>query len=254
MIITLSLMAALAFLSPYDPDRFDPGYVLGEPSAKHWFGTDEYGRDYFTRTMYGGRVSIAIGILAVLTSTLIGASVGIVAGYVGKTTDEILMRIVELFLAIPSFLVMMLIGVFVKLDAVAIIFLIGGLSWMDTARLIRAETLSLKEREYILYAVISGQRRWKILMKHVIPNTAPTIIVSTVSKIGGAILMESSLSYLGIGVARPTATWGSMLNNSQVYLLNNPLLAIIPGVLILLLVIAFNILGDNLQRVLGRSR
>lgn len=247
ILLIFSIAAILAFVSPYDPNQLDPVNRLHMPSASHWFGTDDYGRDYLTRALYGGRVSLMVGFAAMTIATSIGVVVGVVSGYFGGWLDNLLMRIVEVVMSIPSLLVMLLLSVFLKPGIGNIVVIIALLMWMGIARIVRAETLSLKEREYVLYAQASGQSTLGIILKHIVPNLIPTIIIGATNNIASAIMMESSLSFLGFGVRPPNATWGSMLNSAQGYIMQAPFLAIFPGLLIFLTVLSFNILGDVLR-------
>lgn len=238
------LMSVLAFLSPYDPNKIMPMDKLQAPSASHWFGTDDYGRDYFARALYGGRVSLSVGFLSMAIAVLVGTAVGTVSGYFGGWVDNVLMRMVDVLMSIPSFFLMLILNAYLKPSISTIIIIIGMLSWMNIARIVRAETLSVKEREYVLYARVSGQSRLNIILKHIVPNIMPTIIVAATINIASAILMESSLSFLGLGVQQPNSSWGSMLNNAQGYIGEAPYLALFPGMFILLTVLSFNFLGD----------
>lgn len=243
----LTLGAILAFLSPHDPNALNVLDKLKSPSGRHWFGTDEYGRDYFARALYGGRVSLLVGFSSMIVATFIGTLVGIVSGYFGGWLDNLLMRLLEIIMSIPSFLVMLLLSVLLKPGIITLVIIIGLLMWMNMARIIRAETLAAKEREYVLYAKASGQGSFGIIRKHILPSLVPVIIVSATNNIASSILMESSLSFLGFGIQPPNATWGSMLNSAQGHIIDAPHLALIPGVLILLTVLCFNILGDILR-------
>lgn len=247
VLIVFSLGAILAFLSPYDPDQLNVMQRMQLPSSGHWFGTDDYGRDYFTRALYGGRVSLLVGFLSMIIATVIGVGVGVISGYAGGWIDNLLMRALEILMSIPSFLIILLLNVYLKPGIGNIILIIALLMWMNMARIIRAETLTLKEREYVLYAQASGQSNIGIIIKHILPNLIPLIIVGATNNVASAIMMESALSFLGFGVQPPNATWGSMLNNAQGYLAQDPLLAIFPGLLIFLTVLSFNILGDLLR-------
>lgn len=243
----LVLGAVFAFLSPNDPDALNVLDKLKPPGANHWFGTDEYGRDYFARALYGGRVSLLVGFSAMIVATIIGTFVGVVSGYFGGWLDNLLMRLLEIIMSIPSFLVMLLLSVLLKPGIVTLVIIIGLLMWMNMARIIRAETLAAKEREYVLYAKASGQGAVGIIIRHILPGIVPVIIVSATNNIASAILMESSLSFLGFGIQPPHATWGSMLTSAQGHIMDAPYLALIPGALILLTVLCFNILGDILR-------
>ncbi|MGW9529688.1 ABC transporter permease [Paenibacillus terrae] len=247
ILIVFSLGAIFAFLSPQDPNKLNVLERLQPPGAAHWFGTDDYGRDYFTRALYGGRVSLLVGFASMIIATSIGAVVGIVSGYFGGWIDNLLMRILELIMSIPSFLVILLLSVFLKPGVGNIIVIIALLMWMNIARVVRAETMTLREREYVLYAKASGQSTFGIILKHIVPNLIPVIIVGATNNIASAIMMESSLSFLGFGVQLPNATWGSMLNNAQGYIAQAPYMALFPGLLILLTVLSFNVLGDVLR-------
>ncbi|SEO32922.1 ABC transporter permease [Paenibacillus sp. OV219] len=239
--------AALAFLSPYDPNKLNVLERLQKPGAAHWFGTDDYGRDYFSRALYGGRVSLMVGVTSMLLATTIGVVIGVVSGYFGGWIDNVLMRAVEVFMSIPSFLLLLLLSIFLKPSVSGIVVIIALLMWMSIARIIRAETMSVKEREFVLYARASGQSSLGIIIKHILPNLMPVIIVGSSNMVGSAIMLESSLSFLGFGVQLPKATWGSMLNNAQGFLGNAPYLAVFPGLFILLTVLSFNVLGDILR-------
>ncbi|WP_336078311.1 ABC transporter permease [Paenibacillus sp. 203] len=247
LLIVFSLGAIFAFLSPQDPNKLNVLERLQPPGAAHWFGTDDYGRDYFTRALYGGRVSLLVGFASMIIATSIGAVVGIMSGYFGGWIDNLLMRVLELIMSIPSFLVILLLSVFLKPGVGNIIVIIALLMWMNIARVVRAETMTLREREYVLYAKASGQSTLGIIMKHIVPNLIPVIIVGATNNIASAIMMESSLSFLGFGVQLPNATWGSMLNNAQGYIAQAPYMALFPGLLILLTVLSFNVLGDVLR-------
>jgi peptide/nickel transport system permease protein len=223
--------------------------VLEGPSAKHWFGTDELGRDYLTRALYGGRISLTVGILAMLISTCIGVLIGTISGYFGGRVDNFLMRTVDVISSIPWMILVTVVSIYLTPGLKAIILVIGLFTWMSTARLVRAETLSIKEREYVLYAKSSGQSLKKVILKHIIPAVFPTIIVASTVSIANAILMESALSFLGLGIQQPLSSWGSMLQNAQGNLGNAPYMAILPGLLIVLTVYSFNRLGDILRVV-----
>ena len=247
ILFIFTLGAIFAFLAPHDPNKLNAIIRLQPPSSDHFFGTDDYGRDYFARALHGGRVSLLVGFFAMLVATVIGVAIGVMAGYFGGKLDNILMRLVEVIMSIPSFLILLLLSIYLKPNVGNLIIIIGFLMWMNVSRIIRAETLTLKEREYVLYAKASGQNSYGIIMKHILPNLIPTIIVGATNTIASAILMESSLSFLGFGVQAPSATWGSMLNNAQGYIAQAPYLAIFPGLLIFLTVLSFNILGDILR-------
>lgn len=244
IILVLILSSIFAFLSPYDPNEIDIMNSLQKPDKKHIFGTDELGRDYFTRALFGGRVSLTVGFLSMIISTVIGTVIGSISGYFGGRIDSIIMRSIDILMSIPTFFLILILNAYLKPGIQNIIIIIGLFSWMGIARIVRGETLSIKEREYVLYSQVIGESSKKIMLKHIIPNIFPTIIVASTLNIAGAILTESSLSFLGLGVRQPNSSWGSMLKYAQGYMGESPYLALFPGILILLTVLSFNILGD----------
>lgn len=248
-LVGLSLLALLAPLLPIDPNATDVAQMSTPPNTAHIFGTDEVGRDYFIRVVYGGRISLLVGILAMLASTLIGTFIGIVSGYFGGKIDSLLMRFVDILSSIPWLVLVIVLSVLLKPGLVTIIFVIGCFSWMNIARLIRAETLSVKEREYVIYAQFIGEKNSKIIMKHIFPAVLPTLIVAATGSISSAIMTESALSFLGVGIQPPTASWGSLLQNAQASLQNAPYMAILPGLFIILTVYSFNSLGNYLREI-----
>jgi peptide/nickel transport system permease protein len=246
-IIMILLLSIFASLSPYDPDALDVLKTLQRPDLHHLFGTDELGRDYFTRALFGGRISLTVGLMAMLISTVIGVMVGTISGYFGGIIDNILMRLVDVLSSIPWMILVTVVSIFLTPGLNAIILVIGLFTWMGTARLIRAETLSVKEREYVLYAVSSGQSSIRIMLKHIIPSVFPTLIVTATMSIANAIMMESALSFLGLGVQQPMSSWGSMLQNAQSHISDAAYMSILPGILIVLTVFSFNKFGDVLR-------
>ncbi|MBU5314073.1 ABC transporter permease [Tissierella carlieri] len=244
IIFILVIASILAFLSPHDPNKIDVMNSLSSPSKDHIFGTDEMGRDYFARALYGGRVSLTVGFLSMIISTVIGTIVGTISGYFGGRVDSLIMRTIDILMSIPTFFLILILNAYLKPGIQNIIIIIGLFSWMGIARIVRAETLSVKEREYVLYSKVIGERSNIIMLKHIIPNIFPTVIVASTLNIAGAILTESSLSFLGLGVRQPDSSWGSMLKYAQGYIGDAPYLALFPGILILLTVLSFNILGD----------
>jgi peptide/nickel transport system permease protein len=241
------LFSVFAFLIPTDPDAINVSNMLASPSAKSWFGTDELGRDYLTRTIYGGRVSLLVGVAAMLTSTVIGVLVGTISGYFGGFIDSLLMRIVDVISSIPWMILVTVVSIFMQPGLKTIIIVIGLFTWMEIARLVRAETLSIKEREYVEYSAFVGEKSFAIILRHIIPSVFPTIIVAATTSIAGAIMTESSLSFLGLGIQQPMSSWGSLLQSAQGNLGTAPYMAILPGVLIILTVYSFNKLGDVMR-------
>jgi peptide/nickel transport system permease protein len=246
-------------LTPYDPFKQDLRNRLQAPSAEHWMGTDDLGRDLWTRILYGGRISLSVGLTAMAISILFGSLIGLVSGYYGGWVDSILMRITEIFLSIPRLFVLIAMGMFLRtLDLpslqagsfLPISIVIGVLSWMGTARLVRASTLELRDREFVQASRALGANDARTLLLHIFPNIASPIIVSATLGLAGAIISESGLSYLGFGVQLPTPTWGNMLSNTQNQMLTAPWTAIFPGLMIFIVVIAINYLGDGLRDAL----
>ncbi|MBG9798627.1 ABC transporter permease [Brevibacillus laterosporus] len=247
ILMVFALGSLFAFLAPYDPNQIVIQDRLQAMSQTHFFGTDDYGRDYFSRALHGGRVSLMVGFAAMIIATGLGTTIGAISGYFGGMVDSIIMRTVEILMSIPSFLLMLILSVYLKPSIQTVIIIIGLLTWMNVARLVRAETLSVKEREYVLYAKVSGQSPFKIIYYHIIPSISSTIIVTATINIASAILMESALSFLGLGIQQPNSSWGSMLNNAQGFIGEAPHLALFPGLFILLTVMSFNVLGDVLR-------
>jgi len=244
ILLVLIIAALSAFFSPWDPNQMSLQTRMLPPNASHWFGTDEYGRDYLTRALYGGQISLMVGFLSMLFSTLIGTLIGTFSGYFGGRVDNLLMRFVDILMSIPAFFLLLVLNAYLKPGIGNIILIISALTWMSMSRLVRAETLTVKEREYVIYARACGEHALLIIARHIIPSILPTIIVAATLNIASAILMESTLSFLGLGVQQPNASWGSMLNNAQSYIGEASWLAMFPGILILLTVLSFNILGD----------
>ena len=249
-LLVLTLASLFAFLAPQDPNKTNMMEKFAQPSSAHWFGTDHLGRDYFTRCLYGGRVSMAVGVFSMLLSILIGTLYGTVSGFAGGRVDTCMMRILDILMSIPSMLLILILNSMIPAGVFTLVFTIGIFSWMGVARIVRAETLSVKERDYVTAARNLGAGRVRILFTHIIPNILSPVLVASSLNIARAILMESSLSYLGFGVQVPQASWGSMLQNAQAYIMTRPLLAVYPGLLILLTVLSFNYLGDGLRSIL----
>lgn len=246
----LIIAVLLAPLSPYDPYKLDASQKLQGISSSHWFGTDEYGRDYFTRTLYGGRVSLLVGFMSMIMTVVIGTSLGVFSGYVGGKVDVFLMSFTDIFLALPSMLLMVILNTFLKPGLPTLIVVLSLFSWASVARITRAETMSLKERDFVVATQNLGASNFRVIIKHIIPNILGPVIVAASLSVANAILMESSLSFLGLGVQIPRASWGSMLQGAQAHILDYPLLAVYPGVMILITVLSFNLLGDILRNAL----
>lgn len=250
LLFIILVASLLAPLSPYDPDSMSVGEKLQGISGSHILGTDDLGRDTFTRALYGGRVSLLVGFAAMVVAVVIGTFLGTVSGYVGGKVDAVCMRIVDIFLSIPSLLFIIVVYAFMPQNMLTLVLMLAFFSWTKVARVVRAQTLTLKERDFVLAAKALGVKHSVIIWRHIIPNLMPQIIVAASLSIANAILDESALSFLGYGVKLPMSSWGSMLQTAQKYILYNPIMAVVPGVLILITVLCFNILGDILQQIL----
>ena len=251
LIIVFVLAAIFApLLTPYEPDDMDLMKRLFPPSAGHPLGTDEGGRDVLTRLLYGARVSLLIGIVPTLMSMLIGTALGIIAGFSGGKTDTVIMRTADIMLAFPSILLAMVIMYMLGDGLINVFLTLSVVNWASVARVVRAETLRLKELEYVEAARVTGVKKNRILMRHILPNCVPTMIVLFTLNVPASILTESSLSFLGLGVQPPAASWGLMVNLGRQYLYNAPWLSFVPSIAIMLIVLAFNFLGDGLRDVL----
>ncbi len=242
-------MAAIfaPLISPHSPSTMDLDAILSPPSPAHWLGTDGLGRDIFTRLLYGGRVSLWVGFVAVGISVSIGATLGLIAGYFRGLVDECIMRLVDIMLCFPSFFLILAVIAFLEPSLFNIMVVIGLTSWMGVARLVRAETLTLRERDYVAAARLSGAGLGRILFIHILPNALPPILVSATLGVAGAILVESSLSFLGLGVQPPTPSWGNMLLEGKEALEISPWLSVFPGLAILFTVLGYNLLGESLR-------
>ncbi|MBU1040911.1 MAG: ABC transporter permease [Proteobacteria bacterium] len=247
----MSLAAILApLLAPYNPNAINVDAMLLTPSAAHLLGTDALGRDVFSRILFGARVSLWVGFVAVGISSAIGLVLGLVAGYFGRLTDEIIMRGVDVMLCFPSFFLILAVIAFLEPSLVTIMAVIGLTSWMGVARLVRAETLSLRGRDFVLAAKVAGAGPVRIIFRHILPNALAPVLVSATLGIAGAILVESSLSFLGLGVQPPDASWGNMLLDGKEVLEIAPWLSVFPGLAILFTVLGYNLLGESLRDLL----
>lgn len=255
-IVFLTLVIGVSLLAPVlplDPDTTDLDAMSAPPSWEHWFGTDQIGRDYFARVVFGGRISLLVGFLAMATATGIGALIGLVAGFGHPRVDNLLMRLLDFLSSIPWMILVIVVSVFLKPGLATIIIVIGGFTWMTTARLVRAETLSVKERAYVGYSGYIGERAPRIVGRHILPDVLPTILVAATASVSNAMMTEASLSFLGVGIQQPMASWGSLLQTAQGSLQQLPHLALIPGLLIMGTVFSFNALGNTLRRYLSRG-
>jgi peptide/nickel transport system permease protein len=244
------LMAALAPVLGGDPGAIDIANQLLPPSFQHPLGTDDLGRDVLTRMMFAARISLLVGFVAVGISTLIGICLGAVAGYYGKRIDALIMRFVDLMLCFPSFFLILAVIAFLDPSIWNIMIIIGLTSWMGVARLVRAEFLSLRERDFVLAARAIGARDSRIIFRHILPNAMAPVLVSATLGVAGAILTESALSFLGIGVQPPTPSWGNMLIAGKQTLGFAWWLSVFPGLAILVTVLGYNLLGEGVRDAL----
>ncbi len=251
VIVLLILIAIFApLICPYDPTHQDYAAILSPPSAKHLLGTDEYGRDILSRIIYGTRISLSIGVVAQILASIIGVALGAIAGYFGGIVDTIISRIMEVFAAFPDLIFAMAIMTFMGKGVLNLFVALGLLTWVRTARLIRGSVMQLKEKEYVEASKASGATSFRIIMKHLFPNSLSTIIVLVTLGIPNAIMYEASLSFLGLGVQPPAPSWGNMISAAQPYISYRSLYSVMPGVAIMITVIAFNIFGDGLRDAL----
>jgi peptide/nickel transport system permease protein len=250
-IIAILAFAVFApFIAPCDPAHIDVKNILAAPSFAHIFGTDTLGRDIFSRIVYGSRISLSIGFIAVGIAIVIGMAFGAIAGYYGGCVDSIMMRFVDIMLCFPAFFLILAVIAVLEPSIFNIMVVIGATGWMSVARLVRAEVLSLKERDYVTCARVMGAGDIWIIARHLIPNAIAPVLVSATLGIGGAILVESALSFLGIGVQPPTPSWGNILMDGKSTLGVAWWLTIFPGIFITLTVLAYNLLGEALRDML----
>ncbi len=250
LIIVLGVTFAAVFaplIAPFDPNELHLDAILKAPCAEFPLGTDRLGRDVLSRLLYGGRISLWVGFVAVGISISIGALLGLVSGYFGGLVDEIVMRFVDIMLCFPSFFLILAVVAFLEPSLFNIMVVIGLTSWMGVARLVRAETLTLREREFVSAAKLAGTSTWRIMTRHILPNAMAPVTISAILGIGGAILIESGLSFLGLGVQPPQASWGNMLMDGKSVIEEASWLSLFPGLAILITVLGYNLLGESLR-------
>ncbi|HEV8586398.1 MAG TPA: ABC transporter permease [Methylomirabilota bacterium] len=248
--ILFVLAIAAGVLSPHDPHKPDIKRILDPPSARHWLGTDQIGRDVLSRMLYGARVSLAVGFVSVGIATAIGIALGAAAGYHGGTVDAAVMRLVDLMLVFPRFFLLLAVLAFLKPSIWTIMVVIGVTGWMGVARLVRAEFLALKEREFVLWSQSVGASAFRIIWRHILPNAMAPVLVAMTLGIPAAILTESGLSFLGLGVRPPYATWGNILNDGKEVIELAWWLSAYPGIAILVTVLSYNLLGEGIRDAL----
>ena len=248
IVIVLIALTALAapLITRYDPNEIDLASMNEPPSAEHWFGTDDLGQDVFTRVVYGGRISLMIGFVPSVISLVLGTLLGLMAGYMGKRVDAVIMRLADVVLAYPSLLLAMVVMYTLGASILNMFIALSVINWAGTARVVRAQTLSLKEKEFVEAARSMGVSRWMIVLRHILPNCVPNLIVLFTLDIPGAIMWESSMSFLGVGDPN-AASWGLMVSQGKGYAYMCPWLILAPGLAILITVMAFNFLGDGLR-------
>jgi len=247
-ILLLALLAPL--IAPYDPDAIDVKAILLAPSANHWMGTDGLGRDVFSRMLFGAQISLLVGFVAVGIATTIGIVLGAIAGFYRGWVDVVIMRLVDVMLSIPTFFLILAVIAFLSSSIWNIMIVIGLTSWMGVTRLVRAEFLSLREREFVLSAQTLGAKNLRLIFRHLLPNSLTPIIVSFVLGVASAVLIESGLSFLGLGVQPPQASWGNILTDGKEYIQFAWWLSLFPGLAILLTVLGYNLLGEGLRDAL----
>lgn len=250
IILVFSIIAIFApLIAKHNPIEQNLILRLQPPSQKHWLGTDDLGRDVFSRVVYGTRISLTVGFLAIAMTTLIGTIIGLVSGYFGGKIDLILMRLVDIMLCFPTFFLILMVIAFLEPNIYNVMIVIGLTSWPGLARLVRGECLSIREREFISAARLLGLSTIRILFVHILPNVFAPILVSATLGVGSAILVESALSFLGLGVQPPTPSWGNILTIGKDYIYLAWWLSLFPGLAILFTVLAYNLLGEGLRDV-----
>jgi peptide/nickel transport system permease protein len=248
VLFVISLAAPL--IAPYNPTDINAWQVLSPPSWSHWFGTDELGRDVFSRVLFGARISLKVGLVAIGIAVVLGSAVGLAAGYYGGWLDTLLMRSVDIMLCFPAFFLILAIITFLEPSIWYIMAVIGLTGWMGVARLVRAEVLAIREMDYILAARCIGCSDLRIILRHILPNALSPVLVAATLGVAGAILTESALSFLGIGVQPPTPSWGNILTSGKDYIEFAWWLSLFPGLAILITVLAYNLLGEGIRDAL----
>lgn len=251
IVITLLIIVALfaPVISPYTPSQQNVFERLQPPSLHHFFGTDDLGRDVFTRMIFGARISLAVGFISVFIILIIGTLLGIISGYYGGKIDYMIMRFTDIVLCFPTFFLIILVIAFIEPNIYNVMIVIGVTSWPGLARLVRAEVLSLKEREFILVSKMMAISNIKIFFVHILPNIISPLMVYSSLAIGGAILTESALSFLGLGVQPPMPSWGQILTSGKDYIYMAWWLSLFPGIAILVTVLAFNLVGEAIRDI-----
>jgi len=248
ILVVLAVMAPL--LAPWDPHKPDTRRILAGPSASHWLGTDQLGRDVLARVLYGARISLAVGFISVGIAAVIGIILGSAAGYHGGLADAVIMRVVDLMLVFPRFFLLLAVLAFLQPSIWTIMAVIGVTGWMGVARLVRAEFLTLKEREFVIWSESVGASASRVIFRHILPNAMAPVLVAMTLGIPAAILTESGLSFLGLGVQPPYATWGNILNDGKDSIEIAWWMTVYPGLAILVTVLSYNLLGEGIRDAL----
>ena len=248
LIITIAVFAP--FISKYNPSDQDLSQRLAPPSSAHLLGTDDLGRDVFSRMVYGARVSMSVGFFAVIITIFIGVMLGMISGYFGGWTDAVIMRFTDIMLCFPTFFLILIVIAFFEPNIINVMIVIGITSWPGLARIVRAEVLSIREREFVLASKMLAVSKTRLFFMHILPNVISPVIVYAAIGIGGAILTESGLSFLGLGVQPPASSWGQILMQGKDYIYIAWWLSLFPGIVILLTVLSFNMIGESLRDIL----
>lgn len=255
-VVIILFMFSVAILAPilatHDPYQLNLSLDerLQPPSKEHWFGTDDLGRDVFSRMAYGARISLSVGFIAVAIMLIVGVTLGALAGYYGRWVDNLIMRLIEVMMCFPLFYLILMILAFLGPSIICVMVVIGLTSWTGLARLVRAEFLSLREREFAIAARALGASDLRIAFRHILPNGLAPVFVSITLSLGGAILVESGLSFLGLGVQIPTPSWGNIISTGRFYIDSAWWLTVFPGLAILITVLSFYLVGEGLQTIL----
>lgn len=251
ILLLVLLTVGASWVAPRDPLYIDMGHKFARPGeAGFLLGADELGRDVLSRLLHAGRVSLAVGLVTALIAVLVGSILGGVAGYYGGAADAVIMRLADVLLSMPAIFLLLALSAFLRPSVFSITLIIGLNSWMSVARLVRGQILSLKEQEFVIAARAIGASDRRLIFRQLLPNAVPPVLIAATLTVAMAILLESSLSYLGYGIQPPAASWGNMLNNAQTYVLYAPWVAIYPGLMITVTVLSFNFAGDGLRDAL----
>jgi ABC-type dipeptide/oligopeptide/nickel transport system permease subunit len=248
LLVTMAVFAPV--IAPFDPNKVSILDSKKTPSSEHWFGNDDVGRDILSRVIFGSRVALIVGLGATTIAVIIGVTVGATAGFFGGKIDTILSRFVDSLMSFPLLALLLILSAVLGPSLRNVVIVIGCSVWASYARMVRAEVLSLRERDFVHAARAAGARNFRIVARHVVPNALGPVVIFASLQVGGIIILESALSFLGLGVQRPTASWGTMLSDGRDYIRNYPHISMAPGIAITLTVLAFNLIGDGLRDAL----